>query len=126
MRNISARYKNCAQQVIVQDPKLCAVNIGMRHKILARQRSDTQWFLSARSTIYLVLFLHMVNMGVQVEICAREVIRRENNNKKPTIFCDVLYHLNVIFLQRVFEALKSVLGTRKPQEQSVPRNTMSL
>jgi hypothetical protein len=48
MWNISARYKNCAQRVIVQEPKLCAVVIGARHKsarmLLARQRSDTQWF----------------------------------------------------------------------------------
>jgi hypothetical protein len=28
----SARYKNCVQQVIVQEPKLCAVDIGARHK----------------------------------------------------------------------------------------------
>jgi hypothetical protein len=43
-----------------------------------------------------------------VEICARKVIWRVNNNKKPMIFRDVLYHLNVIFLQHVFEALESV------------------
>jgi hypothetical protein len=77
--------------------------------------------------IYLVLLLRMVNMGVQVEICAREIVLRVNNNRKPTIFCDVLYPLNVIFLQHVFEALKSVFRYSKiARIYSMPRHTLSL
>jgi hypothetical protein len=63
--------------------------------------------------IYLVVLLRMLNMGVQVEICVREVIWMVNNNRKPMNFCDILYHLNVIFLQCVFEALKSVFSYSK-------------
>jgi hypothetical protein len=69
--------------------------------------------IGAHSMIYLVMFLCMVNKGVQVEICAREVVGRVNNNKKVGIFCDVLYHLNVIFLQCIFEGLKSVFRNAK-------------
>jgi hypothetical protein len=36
--------------------------------------------IGTQSTIYLVVFLHMVNMGVRVEICAREVVLMVNNN----------------------------------------------
>jgi hypothetical protein len=63
--------------------------------------------------IYLVVLLCMLNMGVQVEICAREVVWRVNNNRKPTNFCDILYCLNVIFLQCVFEALNNVFSYSK-------------
>jgi hypothetical protein len=43
------KKKNCVQQVIEKEPKLRAVDIGVRHKnttrkLLARQRNDTQWF----------------------------------------------------------------------------------
>jgi hypothetical protein len=69
--------------------------------------------IGAQSTIYLLLLFCMLNMGVQVEIFAREVFWRVNNSRKPAIFCDVLYHLNVMFLQRVFEALKSVFSNAK-------------
>jgi hypothetical protein len=31
-QNISARYKNYAQQVMVQEPKLCTVDFRARHK----------------------------------------------------------------------------------------------
>jgi hypothetical protein len=58
--------------------------------------------------IYLVVLLCMINMGVQVEICALEVVWMVNDDEKPKNFCDILYCLNAIFLQRVFEALKSV------------------
>jgi hypothetical protein len=51
--------------------------------------------------------------GLKVEIYAREVVWRVNNSRKPATFCDVLYHLNVIFLQRIFEALKSVFSNAK-------------
>jgi hypothetical protein len=64
--------------------------------------------------------------GLQFEICAREVIWRVNNSRKSVIFYDVLYHLNVIFLQRVFEGLKSIFSNAKPREQSVMRHTVSL
>jgi hypothetical protein len=37
MWNISARYKNCAQQVSVQEPKLCVVDIGAQRKSSARK-----------------------------------------------------------------------------------------
>jgi hypothetical protein len=60
-----------------------------------------------------VVLLHMVNMGVLVEICVREVVGRVNNNGKLVIFCDVLYHFNVIFLQRVFEGLNNVFSYSK-------------
>jgi hypothetical protein len=76
--------------------------------------------------IYLVLLLCMVNMGLQVEICVREVVWRVNNNRKPVIFCDVLYHLNVIFLQRVFEGLKSVFSNSKTTRQRCTKGTLCL
>jgi hypothetical protein len=63
-------------------------------------------FISVQRMIYLVFFLHMVNTGALIEICACEVVWRMNNSRKSTIFCDVLYHLNVIFLQCFFEGLK--------------------
>jgi hypothetical protein len=63
--------------------------------------------------IYIVVFLCMVNIGVQVEICAHKVILMVNNSRKPVIFCDVLYHLNVIFLQRIFEGLNNVFSYSK-------------
>jgi hypothetical protein len=65
-------------------------------------------FIDVRSMNYLVELLHILYMGVQVEICVHEFAWSVNNNIKPTIFCDVLYDLNVIFFQRVFEALKNV------------------
>jgi hypothetical protein len=37
-----------------------------------------------------MVFLHMVNMGVQVEICARKGFWRVNNSGKPTNFRDIL------------------------------------
>jgi hypothetical protein len=52
--------------------------------------------------IYLVVLLHKVNMGVHVEIFSCEVIWRVNNNGKLTNFHDILYALNVIFLQHDF------------------------
>jgi hypothetical protein len=51
--------------------------------------------------------------GLQVEVFVCEVIWRVNNSRKPTIFYDVLYHLNVVFLQHVFEALKSIFSNTK-------------
>jgi hypothetical protein len=54
--------------------------------------------MDAQSMIYLVMFWHMVNMGLQVEICAREVVWRVNNMRKPMIFYDDLDHLNIIVL----------------------------
>jgi hypothetical protein len=56
--------------------------------------------MDTQSTIYLVSLFHMINMGVQVEICAREVIYRVKKNGKPTNFCNILYCLNVIFVVR--------------------------
>jgi hypothetical protein len=50
----------------------------------------------------------MENMVVQVEICARKFVWRVNKIIKPMIFCDILYHLNAIFLQCVFEVLKCI------------------
>jgi hypothetical protein len=70
--------------------------------------------------IYLMVFLHMLNIGVQVETCVCEVIWRVNNDRKLVIFCDVLYHLNIIFLQHVFEALKRVFSYSK----SIRKNCM--
>jgi hypothetical protein len=60
-----------------------------------------------------MVLLCMLNMGVQVQICAREVIWMVYNNRKPTNFCDILYCLKVIFLQRVFEALNNVFSYSK-------------
>jgi hypothetical protein len=70
-----------------------------------------------RSMIYHVLFLHMVNIGLQIEICACGFVWRVNNSRKPEIFCDILYHLNVIFLQHVFEGLKSIFSNSKTMIQ---------
>jgi hypothetical protein len=72
----------------------------------------------------------MVNMGAQIGICARKVVWRVNNNKKPVIFCDILYHLNDIFLQRVFEALKRIFSnaetTRKDGAKAHPISTSQI
>jgi hypothetical protein len=62
---------------------------------------------------YLVVFLHMLYMSVQVEFCVHEVLWRVNNNRKPMKFRDILYYLNAIFLQRVFEALNNVFKYSK-------------
>jgi hypothetical protein len=69
--------------------------------------------IGARSTIYLVVLLCMLNMGVQIEICECKVVWRVNNSGKPMNFHDFLYCLNVIFLQCVFEAPKSVFSYSK-------------
>jgi hypothetical protein len=66
----------------------------------------------------------MVNMGLQFEICARGVVWKVNNSIKPVIFCDILYHLNVIFLQRVFEGLKSVFSNSKTTRQRCTEGTV--
>jgi hypothetical protein len=58
--------------------------------------------VGARSTIYIVVLLRMINMGVQVEIFVCKVVWMANKSVKPMIFYDILYCLNVIFLQRVF------------------------
>jgi hypothetical protein len=62
---------------------------------------------------YLVVLLHMLNMGLQIEICAREVVWMVNNSKKLVNFRDILHCLDVIFLQRVFEALNRVFSYSK-------------
>jgi hypothetical protein len=46
--NINTQYKNFTKHVIVQEPKLSVVDIGVHHKssahqLLVRQRSDAQW-----------------------------------------------------------------------------------
>jgi hypothetical protein len=48
MVDIGVRHKNCAQQVLVHEPKLCAVDISAQHKssahqFLARKRSYPHW-----------------------------------------------------------------------------------
>jgi hypothetical protein len=70
--------------------------------------------IGAQSMIYLVVLLHMLNMGVQVEICAREShLDGEQQQKTNEFLRHFIYHLNVIFLQRVFEALNSVFSYSK-------------
>ena len=59
------------------------------------------------------MLLCMVNMGVYVEIRARKFIWRVNNNGKPVNFRNILYSLNVIFLQRIIEALKRIFSNSK-------------
>jgi hypothetical protein len=54
--------------------------------------------IGVRITIYLGVFLRMLYMGVHVGSCVREVVWRVNKSEKLMIFCDVLYHLNAIFL----------------------------
>jgi hypothetical protein len=76
--------------------------------------------------ISLVFFLHMVNMGLQVEICVCKFIWKANNNIKLVIFCDILYHLNVILLQHVFGGLKSVFINSKATRQRCINGTMCL
>jgi hypothetical protein len=51
---------------------------------------------------YLAVLIFMLNMGVQGEICVCEFVCRVNKSGKPTNLDDILYWLNVIFLQRVF------------------------
>jgi hypothetical protein len=77
-----------------------------------------------RSTIYHVLFLHMVNIGLQIEICACGFVWRVNNSRKLEIFCNVLYHLNVIFLQHVFEGLKSIFSNSKTMIQRCTKGAL--
>jgi hypothetical protein len=52
-------------------------------------------------------------MGVHVQIFAREVVWMVYKKKQLVNFCDILYFLKVIFLQRVFEALNSVFSYSK-------------
>jgi hypothetical protein len=59
--------------------------------------------IGAWSMNYLVVLLHILNMGIQVEICAREIVLMVNNSRKTMIFHDILYYLNVTILQCVFE-----------------------
>jgi hypothetical protein len=62
---------------------------------------------------YLIVLLRMLNMGVHIEICACEVVWRVKNSGKPAKFRDILYYLNVIFLQRIFEDLKSIFSNER-------------
>jgi hypothetical protein len=57
--------------------------------------------------------LCMLNMGVHFQIGACEVVWMVYHNRKPVIFCDILYCLKVIFLQCVFEALNNVFSYSK-------------
>jgi hypothetical protein len=59
--------------------------------------------IGAWSMNYLVVLLRILNMGIQVEICAHEVVLMVNNSRKTMIFRHILYCLNVTFLQCVFE-----------------------
>jgi hypothetical protein len=68
----------------------------------------------------------MVNMDVQVEICSCEVVWRVNNSRKSAILYNILYHFNVIFLQRIFEGLKSVFSKSKTTRQKCTKGTLSL
>jgi hypothetical protein len=47
-------------------------------------------------------------MGVNFQICVREVVWMVYNSRKPMNFCNILYYLKVIFLHCIFEALNSV------------------
>jgi hypothetical protein len=69
--------------------------------------------IDALSMIYLVVFLCILYVGVPVEFCVREFVWRENHNIKRVIFYDILYHLNIIFLQHVFEALNNFFSYSK-------------
>jgi hypothetical protein len=69
--------------------------------------------IGAWSMIYLMVLLCMLNMGAHIEICAHEFVGRMNNNRKLVNFHDILYCLNIIFLQCVFEALNSVFSYSK-------------
>jgi hypothetical protein len=60
-----------------------------------------------------VMLLHMVSTGAYIEIFACQVVSRVNKNRKLVKFRDILYYLNVIFLQRVFEARKRVFSMSK-------------
>jgi hypothetical protein len=62
---------------------------------------------------YLMELLHMLNMGVHFQICAHKVVWMVYNSRKPVNFCDILYCLKVIFLQRIFEALNNVFSYSK-------------
>jgi hypothetical protein len=62
---------------------------------------------------YLMEFLCILNMGAHFQIGAREVFWMVYNNKKPIIFCDILYCLKVIFFQHVFEALNNAFSYLK-------------
>jgi hypothetical protein len=60
-----------------------------------------------------MVLLHMINMGVHVQICVHEVIWMVYNSRKLVNLCDILYCLKVIFLQRIFEALNNVFSYSK-------------
>jgi hypothetical protein len=61
---------------------------------------------------YLMMLLHMLNMGVQVQICVCEAVWMVYK-KKLVNLCDILYCSNVIFLQCDFEALNNVFSYSK-------------
>jgi hypothetical protein len=68
-------------------------------------------------------------MGVNVQICAREVVWVVYNSRKLVNFCDILYCLKVIFLQHGLEALNSVFSyskTLRTECTNVLRYTLSL
>jgi hypothetical protein len=66
-----------------------------------------------QSTIYLVVLLRILNMGVQVEIlCMRSHLEGEQQQKTNEFPRHFIY-LNVIFLQHVFEALNNVFSYSK-------------
>jgi hypothetical protein len=61
---------------------------------------------------------HMENTGAQIEICVHEVVWRVKNNRKPKNFRDVLYRLNVTFLQCIFDSLKSIFSNSKKKKKN--------
>jgi hypothetical protein len=71
---------------------------------------------------YLMVLLCILNMGVNFQIVAHEVICMVYNRRKPVNFYDIVYYLQVNFLQHVFKALNNIFKYSKPREQTVLRN----
>jgi hypothetical protein len=106
----SARTKTVCGGYWCATQKQCASVIGTTKKWCTVVKGV--W-----SMIYLVVFLCMLNMGVQVKICAHEVVWMVNNNEKVANFHNILYRSNVIFLQRVFEGLSNVFSYSKTMRE---------
>jgi hypothetical protein len=95
--------QNCVRWILARDTKVVCTSYWCDREVIHIGYRCT-------SMHYLMVLLHMLNMGVHVQICVREVVWMVYNNKKLVNFYDILYYLKVIFLQCIFEALNNVFS----------------